>query len=77
MLYDYGGRMLELLNEKGLTEEFLSKETRIQPGEIHAFLHYNMPIDFVYFEKMLKAIDVSVVEFFSFNKKPKNKKNAV
>ncbi len=60
--------MLELLNEKGLTEEFLSKETRIQPSEIHAFLWYNLPIDFVYFEKMLKAIDVPVVEFFSVDK---------
>ena len=69
MLYDYGGRMLDLLNEKGLTEEFLSKETRIQIGEIHAFLWYNLPIDFVCFEKMLKAIDVSVVEFFSIERK--------
>ena len=63
--------MLDLLNEKGLTEAFLSKETRIQPSEIYAFLWYNLPIDFVCFEKMLKAIDVSVVEFFSVDKQIK------
>ena len=69
MLYDYGGRMSELLQEKSITPKALSKKTRISISIIYAFLNYNLPIDMVIFEKMLKAINVSVIEFFRADKK--------
>ena len=72
MLYDYGGRMDEILREKSITAKELSKMTKISYSTIYGFLNYNLPIDFVYFEKMLKAMDISVVEFFSVDK-PVNK----
>ena len=68
MLYDYGDRMLELMKERNITEKDLHRETGISAGTIKAFLTYNLPIDFIIFEKMLKAIDVSVVDFFSVDK---------
>ena len=68
MLYDYGGRMSELLQEKNITPQELSKKTKISISIIFAFLYYNLPIDMVIFEKMLKAIDVSVIEFFREDK---------
>ncbi len=64
MLYDYGQRMLEIMNEKKMTEEQLMKKTKISFSIVHAFLWYNLPIDFVIFEKMLKALEVSVEYFF-------------
>ena len=64
MLYDYGGRMSELLQEKNITPQELSKKTKISISIVYAFLYYNLPTDFVCFEKMLKALNVTVKEFF-------------
>ena len=64
MLYNYGERMLEIMKEREMTEEQLKKKTKISISIIHAFLQYNLPIDFVAFEKMLKALEVSVEYFF-------------
>ena len=64
MLYNYGKRMLEIMKEKKMTEEQLSKKTRISTAIVHAFLWYNLPIEMVLFEKMLKALEVSVEYFF-------------
>ena len=64
MLYDYGERMLEIMKEREMTEEQLSKKTKISTAIIHAFLWYNISIEFVIFEKMLKALEVSVEYFF-------------
>ena len=73
MLYNYGGRMDELLKEKDITPKELSKRTRISVSVIYGFLNNNLPIEIVVFEKMLKAIDVSVVKFFSVDKRPANR----
>ena len=70
MLYDYGGRMLDIMKEKNITENDLQKKTKIASGDLYAFLWYNLPIDFITFEKMLKVIDVSVVKFFEIDKTP-------
>ena len=64
MLYDYGERMLEIMKEKGMTEKELMSKTRLSPSTTHAFLWYNLPIDLSTFEKMLKALNVSVEYFF-------------
>ncbi len=64
MLYDYGERMLEIMKEKEMTEEQLSNKTEISNAIIHVFLWYNLPIEMVLFEKMLKALEVSVEYFF-------------
>ena len=48
----------------------MSEKTRISISIVIAFLYYNLPIDMVIFEKMLKAIDVSVIEFFREDKRP-------
>ena len=64
MLYDYGERMLEIMKEKEMTEKQLSKKTKISAAIIYAFLWYNLPIEMVLFEKMLKALEVSVEYFF-------------
>ena len=68
MLYDYGGRMLDIMKEKNITEDDLQKKTKIVSGVLHAFLWYNLPIDFITFEKMIKALDVRVIDFFSVQK---------
>ena len=68
MLYDYGGRMEDLMKEKGITERQMAEGTKLSLGVIRGFLQYGLPINFTQFEKMLKVIDVSVVDFFSVDK---------
>ena len=68
MLYDYGERMFEIMKEKNVEEEELRKKAKIPISIMHGFLWYNLSIDFIQFERMLKVLDVSVVEFFSVDK---------
>ena len=60
--------MLEIMKDKNITEIDLQKRTKIATSVLHAFLWYNHPIDFITFEKMLKSLTVSVVDFFNFEK---------